>query len=364
MEDNLVSTFEVRKDDWTETRVTYSPLETDLADNEVLFKIDRMALTSNNISYASSGDLLAYWEFFPASDGWGRIPGMGWGEVIASRHPEIQVGERVWGFFPFASHHRILAGKANNIGFKDVSEHRLNHPSVYVQFDRASAFLAYEPSREDQDILLRGLYTTSWLVEDFLYTNDLYGAQDCLITSASSKTSIALAHTVKNRGSLKSLGITSKKNVSFCENLGCYDQIITYDEINKLNPNRSAVMVDMAGSASVISAIHHHFQENLVYSCLIGATHHDEVGSVKGLPGAKPTFFFAPTHMQQRSRELGAEVYTRMLVSDYAHFRQFCDSWLTVNRSFGEQAVTETYQRVLAGLVQPNSGQVVSLASN
>jgi hypothetical protein len=50
MKDNLVSTFEVRKDDWAETRVTYSPLETDLADNEVLFKIDRMALTSNNIS--------------------------------------------------------------------------------------------------------------------------------------------------------------------------------------------------------------------------------------------------------------------------------------------------------------------------
>ena len=56
MEDNLAKTLEVRKDNWAQTRVTCSPLETDLADNEVLFRIDRMALTSNNISYASSGD--------------------------------------------------------------------------------------------------------------------------------------------------------------------------------------------------------------------------------------------------------------------------------------------------------------------
>lgn len=360
MKANLAKTLEVRKDNWAQTRVTCSPLETDLADNEVLFRIDRMALTSNNISYASSGDLLAYWEFFPAADGWGRIPGMGWGEVIGSRHPEIQVGERVWGFFPFASHHKILAGKADNIGFKDISEHRLNHPSVYVQFDRASAFTVYEPAREDQDILLRGLYTTSWLVEDFLTTNESFGAQDCLITSASSKTSIALAHSVKKRGSLQSIGITSARNKIFCESLGCYDHLITYDQIDKLDASRRVVMVDMAGSASVISSVHHHFRENMVYSCLIGATHHDQVGSVKGLPGAKPEFFFAPTHMQQRSRQMGIELYSRMLVSDYAEFRLFCDQWLTVKRSDGEEAVTATYQQVLAGSVEPNTGHVVS----
>lgn len=363
MEDHLVSTLEVRKDDWADTRIKRTPLDTHLKENEVLFKVNRIALTSNNISYASAGDALAYWEFFPTSDGWGRIPGMGWAEVIGSKHTEITVGERVWGFFPYTSHHKILAGRSNSIGFKDVSKHRNNHASVYVQFDRASSFSAYDPSREDQDILLRGLYTTSWLVEDFLDTNDLFGAQDCLITSASSKTSIALAHAIKKRDKLKSIGITSPRNMDFCKNLGCYDQIFTYDQIHKLKASRVAVMVDMAGSAEVISAVHQHYKENLAYSCLIGSTHHDKVGSVKGLPGPRPIFFFAPLHMQQRSQQLGAELYSAMLVSDYAQFRQFCDSWLTINRSYGEQAVTDIYQQVLAGNVEANLGQVVSLCS-
>ena len=162
------------------------------------------------------------------------------------------------------------------------------------------------------------------------------------------------------KGRLKSIGITSARNKIFCESLGCYDHLITYDQLDKLDASRRVVMVDMAGSASVIASIHHHFRENMVYSCLVGATHHDQVGSVKGLPGAKPEFFFAPTHMQQRSRQLGIELYSGMLVSDYAEFRLFCDQWLTVKRSGGEEAVTATYQQVLAGSVEPNIGHVVS----
>lgn len=361
MDNHEVRTLEVRKDNWAETRITYAPLETTLNDNEVLFKVDRLALTANNISYASSGDALAYWEFFPAQEGWGRIPGMGWAEVVSSKHPDVQEGERVWGFFPYASHHKITAGKADIIGFKDVSKHRINHAPVYVQFDRASSFMVYEQLREDQDILLRGLYATSWLVEDFLETNGLFGAQDCLITSASSKTSIALAHAIKQRGKLTSLGITSQSNVAFCEGIGCYDQVITYDQVNALNANRTAVMVDMAGSAKVISSVHQHFKDNLVYSCRIGATHYDQLGSVKGLPGARPEFFFAPVHMKQRSQQLGVREYGALLLTDYAQFRKFCDSWLTINRSYGEKSVTEIYQQVLKGQADPTIGQIVSL---
>ena len=356
-----IRTLEVRKDDWAQTRIVSVPLDTDLDSHEVLFRVDRLALTANNISYASSGDALAYWEFFPAQEGWGRIPAMGWAEVIASRHPDILVGERVWGFFPYATHVKITAGKVDSIGFKDVSEHRVNHSPIYVQFDRASAFTIYEHAREDQDILLRGLFATSWLVEDFIDTNNSFGAQDCLITSASSKTSIALAHAIKQRGKLVSLGITSPNKVAFCESLGCYDQVITYEDINHLDANRPAVMVDMAGSAKVIATLHRHFMDNMVYSCRIGATHYDQMGSSKGLPGAKPEFFFAPTHMQQRSKQLGAKEYNALLLTAYAQFRCFCDSWMTINRTYGENSVTDIYQLVLKGQADPAIGQVVSL---
>ena len=51
--------------------------------------------------------------------------------------------------------------------------------------------------REDQDLLLRGLFLTSWLVDDFMFDNDHFGADEYVITCASSKTSIALAFVAK-----------------------------------------------------------------------------------------------------------------------------------------------------------------------
>jgi uncharacterized protein DUF2855 len=358
---DTISTLEVRKDNWSETRLVSVPLETELAENEVLFKADRMALTANNISYAASGDALGYWGFFPAQEGWGRIPAMGWGEVIASAHPAIAVGERVWGFFPFSSHLKILAGKVGDAQFHDVSPHRADYAPIYAQFDRAAANPIYEEAREDQDSLLRGLFLTSWLVDDFMGINNAFGAGACLITSASSKTSIALGYCVRERGKLASIGITSPGNVAFCESLGCYDSVVTYDGLDALDAGQPVVMVDMAGSAKVLSDVHHYFGENMKYSCRIGATHYDEMGSVEGLPGATPEFFFAPGHIQTRSKELGAAQLMMQLGGAYFGFRQFCDAWLRVERSYGPDAVSAVYQAVLAGTTDPASGQIISM---
>lgn len=358
-----VITFEVRRENWAETRMFSQSMATELAPNEVLFKVDRQALTANNISYASSGDSLKYWEFFPAEAGWGRIPGMGWSEVIASAHPDIQVGERVWGFTPYSTHHKILAGKVNMFSFSDVAAHRGGHAPVYCQFDRAATNPVYEAQREDQDSLLRGLFMTSWLVEDFIVTSNLFDSEVCLITSASSKTSIALAHCVKQRGKLRSIGITSPGNIAFCESLGCYDSVISYQDIAQLDASNAAVVVDMAGNAKVISQLHHHYADNIKHSCRIGATHHNDMGSVEGLPGAVPQFFFAPSHVRARSAELGAQQLMQLLGADYASFRRFCDSWLKVVPSYGAEATDKTFQAVLAGRADPVAGQIVSLSA-
>jgi len=356
-----INTLEVRKDDWRETRVVTRQSDRELGEHEVLLKADRLALTANNISYAAAGDSLGYWGFFPAEAGWGRIPSMGWGDVVASAHPDIAVGERVWGFFPLSSHLRILGGKVQAGQFSDVSPHREEYAPVYAQFDRASANPIYEQAREDQDSLLRGLFLTSWLVEDFVNLHRAFGAGACLITSASSKTSIALGHCVRQRGSLASIGITSPGNVAFCEGLGCYDRVVSYGDIASLDAAQPVVMVDMAGSARVLSEAHHHYGDNMTYSCQVGATHHEELGAVEGLPGATPEFFFAPGHIQTRSRELGAGQLMMQLGAAYVGFRRFCDNWLRIERSYGPDAVARVYQRVLAGSTDPASGQIISL---
>lgn len=360
-ENNIVKTLEVRKDKWGDTRVVESALPAELDDNAVVIRVDKFALTANNISYAGAGDLLGYWGFFPAEEGWGRIPAMGWGDVIASAHPGVQVGERVWGFFPFSTHLTIVAGRAGADHFQDVSPHRAQYAPVYARFDRAAANPIYDIAREDEDCLLRGLFMTSWLVEDFMHVNASFGAAACLITSASSKTSIALAHCVKKRGDMVGIGITSAANVAFCESLGYYDRVLTYDDIDTLDASQAAVIVDMAGSAPVLSAIHHHYAGNIKHSCQIGATHYEEMGAVDNLPGAKPEFFFAPSHIQSRSAELGATTLMIKLGTEYMQFRAGSDNWLRLEHSYGIDAVEKIYQSVLAGRSDAKSGQIVSL---
>lgn len=354
-------TLEVRRDDWGQTRIVREEVAEDLGDSEVLLRVDRLALTSNNISYASAGDTLGYWGFFPTEAGWGRIPAMGWADVIASAHPQIDPGERVWGFFPLSTHLKILAEAAGKGQFRDASPHRAQYAEVYARFDRAAALPIYEPAREDHDSLLRGLFMTSWLVEDFLEVNGGFGAASCLVTSASSKTSIALASCLSRRGGLSAIGVTSPANVAFCESLGFYDSVISYDAIDELNGERPAVLVDMAGSAAVIGALHRRYGDNMRYSCRVGATHYEEMGSVEGLPGAAPEFFFAPSHVETRSAELGAATLMARLGEDYVAFRSDSDRWLEIVHSRGPQHAERTYQAVLAGGAPPQNGHIVSL---
>ncbi|MEQ1820493.1 MAG: DUF2855 family protein, partial [Terricaulis sp.] len=48
-------------------------------------KLDLFALTSNNVTYAAMGTgMLGYWDFFPASEGFGKVPVWGFGTVIES----------------------------------------------------------------------------------------------------------------------------------------------------------------------------------------------------------------------------------------------------------------------------------------
>lgn len=356
-------TFEIDKQDWQKTRIHTQAVPGELAENEVLLKIDRQALTANNITYAATGDELGYWGFFPTEEPWGRIPAMSWAEVERSAHPEIAVGERVWGSFPISTHLKITAGNVTDASFIDVSPHRAEFPPVYAQIDRASGYPFYEKSREDQDILLRGLFITSWLIEDFLDVNGQFWAEACVITSASSKTSIALAHCVKQRSKLGAIALTSPGNMAFCESLGVYDDVISYDDIEALDNRKPSVLVDMAGNAAIIANIHKHFGDRLLYSCRVGQTHYDEQGENADLPGPTPEYFSAPVHFEERTKEISVEELMAMPVESYAEFRKFCDSWLTMDHHNGPDAVTAAFAQVLAGKADPAKGQIVSMHS-
>src|SRR5215831_12611698 len=95
--------LEVKRDDLRTTR-TIERDEAPLDDGQALLRVSLFALTANNVTYAVVGEMMSYWKFFPAENGWGRVPVWGYADVESSRTPALREGERVYGYLPMSSH--------------------------------------------------------------------------------------------------------------------------------------------------------------------------------------------------------------------------------------------------------------------
>ncbi len=201
---------------------------------------------------------------------------------------------------------------------------------------------------------------TSFLAEDLLADSDLYGAKSVVISSASSKTSIALAFVVARRAQAKAVGLTSAANLAFVKGLGFYDQVLSYDEIGALADD-PAVFVDMAGDTKVTRGVHEHLGANLKFSQRIGATHWDAGGEDGDLPGPAREFFFAPAQSSKRIADWGAQGFEERIGASLRAFIEASEKWLQVERSYGREAVERVYRAILTGSARPESGHVLSL---
>ncbi|HZD28527.1 MAG TPA: DUF2855 family protein, partial [Xanthobacteraceae bacterium] len=159
------------------------PAGATLPDEALLIKIDRFAFTANNITYAVLGDQLKYWQLFPAPQNFGNIPVWGFGEVIASTHPDVAIGERLFGYFPMATHLVIEAADVSKRGLRDAAAHRQGVAPVYNAYARVSGDPAFAGRQGDYQALLRPLFMLSFLVDDFLAENEFYGARSVMLSS-------------------------------------------------------------------------------------------------------------------------------------------------------------------------------------
>ena len=327
-----------------------------LEPGEVRLTLERFALTSNNISYALGGDFLDYWGFFPAEVGWGRLPAMGYGIVSESANPDIAVGGRYFGFFPVGNEH-IVQAQTSSGGFIDVGTHREKHAMAYRAFDKVSDV---EGENDNAMLIFRGLFMTSFLAEDFLREQNFFEATQVVITSASSKTSIALAHCLRTNSTMRVIGLTSDANVDFVNSTGEYHDVVTYSEISSLDPSIQTVIVDMAGNPEIVASVHTHFGELLKYSCSIGATHWDQTSHRVDTPGPKPQFFFAPSQISKRSKEWGRAELNIRLETALNTFIEGSKEWMRIEHSRGADAVSETYSQLVAGKMPPEIGNILS----
>src|SRR6218665_968723 len=164
------------------------------APGEIVVKLNRLSLTTNNITYAAFGDSMNYWDFFPTFEaGWGHVPVWGFADVLSSQVEGVAVGERFYGYFPIASHLRMQPERVSERGFYDGTEHRQKLVSAYNQYTRCSWDTYYSPATENLQILLKPLFLTSSMLADFLQDNDFFGATRLVFSSASSKTAFATA---------------------------------------------------------------------------------------------------------------------------------------------------------------------------
>lgn len=353
--------FLVRKDDLRTTEVHETPLPA-LADGQVLLRIESFALTANNITYGVVGEQLAYWQFFPAPEGWGRIPVWGHAVVEESRHPEIAAGERVYGYLPMSTHLVVEPGKVAAGLFRDMAAHRQPMSAVYNQYRRLAADPAHDPAHEGERMLFEPLFLTSFLIEHMFRSAGFFGAEAMILTSASSKTAMALAHVARAASpQVQRIGLTSRGNIAFVTGTGLYDRVIAYDEIDRLDPDMPAVSVDFAGNGKVLSAIHDRLGDTLKYSCLVGVTHWEGRGLAEDIAGPKPILFFAPHHAEALIGEIGAEGFQKAVAERWRAFVRDAAGWVTVKRGAGADDVARVYQATLAGEAHPETGHVLSL---
>lgn len=344
----------VRRDDLTSLEVRPASLP-ELEPGEVRLAVEKFGLTTNNATYARFGESdIPFFDAFPGPEGYGRVPIWGYARVVESRHPDIGVGTRYFGYMPMSTHH-IVKPDLTPRGFVDTTPQRhFLHP-WYWTFE-----LAAEPDElDDRRTLIHPVYPAAYNLADLLVSHEAQGAKTAILTSASSKVGIGLVEELAARGSrLSAVGVTA--STSFVTGLGLYDTVISYAELTSLSVDGPAVFVDLTGDAKIRLAVAEQFEEELSATVLIGFTHPQaDVPPPPGLRGPAAEVFFTPAVEWQAVAEEGSQAYYARYGASEQRFLESTKSWLTIEHGEGPEAIGEVFRALLAGKQSPDTGYVL-----
>ncbi len=363
----LKTTLEVEKANLSATHMVESPLSP-LQEGEVRFATEAFALTANNITYAMFGDMMKYWAFFPASeDTRGVIPVWGFATVEESRADGVEPGERVYGYFPMATHLTVVADGIRDGSFLDGSAHRRELADVYNRYVRVASDPAYRADYESAQMLFRPLFMTAFLLDDQL--DETLSDEDgpIVLSSASSKTAIGLAWLWKKRGR-RVIGLTSPGNRAFTRNLGLYDKVVTYDSNDDDALEGVSAYVDFAGNRNVTKCVHAAAGDTLKVSLIVGATDwtsalqaaaDQTATAAEPMPGPEPAFFFAPDRSAKRGDDWGGKVLVDRIAQSLVEFYAPATGWITPVRISGHDDLADSYRKVLSNGQRPSEGLIV-----
>ncbi|KJS27624.1 MAG: hypothetical protein VR75_02415 [Hyphomonadaceae bacterium BRH_c29] len=355
-----MSDFLIRRDDLRDVHWAEQPAAP-LADGCARLKVEAFALTANNVTYATFGVAMKYWDFFPAADPtFGRVPVWGFATVVESNAEGVEAGQRVYGYLPISDHFDVQPVKANKASFMDGAAHRQGLAPIYNTYIFTAADPSYDAAFEAQQMLFRPLFTTGWMIDDTLMETGDPIPETVVISSASSKTAMALAHCLKQRGTVDTVGLTSEGNKAFVESTGLYGRVRTYADVDRLHARGLTAFVDFLGRPSLTADVHNALKDRLVRSLVIGVTDWEGNRAPIQLPEPQPEFFFVPTYAAERAKQLGADVLNAKLGQSLASFYRASSNFVTPETSAGQDAIARAWQETLDANVSPATGLILT----
>ena len=341
------------------------PRHRPLADGAAALAIETFALTANNITYAAYGDAMRYWNFFPCEDGgYGMMPVWGFATVSESRVEGLTEGTRLYGYFPMADELIVQPVHVTQRGFVDGSRHRQSLPTPYNQYSRATEALGYAPDLADHQMLMRPLFFTSWMLADFLIDNAHFGAAQLILSSASSKTAYGCAFALQQAG-VRLIGLTSPSNQATVESLGLYDQVLTYDEVDKIDSTTPGVYIDFSGRGALAEAVHSHLGNQLVHHASVGSASTTDTDAVSDQLEPRPTLFFAPNQIRKRIGDWGSEtLYARYAEAERSFLERVSDAqdpWMQVEVHHGLDGAAGVIRELVDHGGSARAGHVVRM---
>jgi hypothetical protein len=183
-----------------------------------------------------------------------------------------------------------------------------------------------------------------------------------VVSSASAKTALAMAHRLHGLGGTRLTALTSPANLPYVRSTGLYDQVLAYEEADGLRAECPIAFVDFLGRESLTTRVHEALGSALARSILIGAT--DWMAKPGGIlppqgpvSGVQPEFFFVPSYAASR---IGQDPGLRAAVlDDLRAFLRASPAFVTPNRVFGVAEIERGWRRLCDGAVSPREGLVV-----
>lgn len=358
--------FQISKSDFTQVRVIESDFhDHQLANGQILVQVEQFAYTTNNISYAIAGERFGYWKYFPTSNGtddWVVTPVWGFGKVIKTNNSDVTLNSVIYGFLPTADQVILTPTQVSQFAFVENSLHRKDLDLFYNQYEIVTENLHYSRADDNARMVFGPLHQTAFVMLHFLQDSAWKGAEQIIILSASSKTSLGMAYGFCNADAKPTLvGVTSSKNVESLDRLNLYDEIVSYDNIEGITSDVPTLLIDMSGRNEIINDLFSKLGDQMISCIQVGRTHWTEPRSKSEVPREKIDFFFAPTYMVNKQKEWGKDTYDAALADFVKASTAKISTWLSYISHTSFEDLAKVHQRLSNGSVPPEEATIIQL---